>query len=434
MQIRLSDAAAAAGGRVRGPDVTFDGASNDSRSVRRGQLFVPVVAARDGHDYVDAALAAGAAAYLTAREPRGGSAICVDDTVAALQRLGSMARGLLPEPVVAITGSVGKTSAKDLTAAALGGARRTHASERSFNNELGVSLTLLGAPADTEVTILEMGARGPGHIRQLCEVARPTVGVVTVVAAAHTSEFDSLDAIAAAKRELVEALPASGTAVLNADDPRVSAMAASTAAGVVTFGSAGADIVATGVELDGELRPRFEVTTPGGSASLRLAVAGAHHVTNALAALAVAGVVGVPLDAAVAGLESAELSPWRMALHRTPGGGVVINDAYNANPTSVEAALRALAALDAERRVAVLGVMAELGDGHDAAHQAVGELASALGLEVISVGEPAYGGTDVADIDAALARLGPVGPGMAVLVKGSRVAGLERLAARLGAG
>jgi len=327
-----------------------------------------------------------------------------------------------------VTGSVGKTSVKDLLAAALRPTFRTVASERSFNNELGVPATLANAPEDTEATVVEMGARGVGHIRVLCEIARPTVGIVTAVGHVHTELFGTIDDVALGKGELVEALPASGTAVLNADDERVAAMATRTRARTLTYGIGPADVTAEAVELDYGLRPSFRLRSPWGAADVRLGVRGVHQIGNALAAAAAALAAGAPLDAAVGGLADAELSPWRMDLRRTRGGALVLNDAYNANPISMAAALRSLAALEAQRRIAVLGTMAELGDVAAAEHAAVADLAAELGIRVISLAEPRYGGEQVASLDEAVDAIGDVGEGDAVLVKGSRVAGLERLA------
>ena len=425
--------AEAAGGDLAGPEVEVDGATVDSRAVRGGELFVPVVAARDGHDFVPAALAAGAAAYLTSRPPVGGTAVVVADTAAALTRLGAAARARLPDRVVGITGSVGKTSVKDLLAAVLARPFRTAASPRSFNNELGLPLTLLNAPADAEAVVLEMGARGRGHIAALCEVARPTVGVVTTVGMAHTELFGSVEEVAVAKGELVEALPPSGTAVLNADQPLVAAMAGRTRATVVRFGAAG-DVRAEHVEVGDDLRARFTLVSPWGAVPVRLAARGEHQVANALAAAAAAVAAGATLDDVAAGLSEAAVSAWRMELVTAPSGAVVLNDAYNANPVSTAAALRSLARLPARRRVAVLGGMAELGEGSAAAHREVGDLARSLGVRIVAVGAPDYGGEDVPDLAAALAALGPVGEGDAVLVKGSRVHGLERLAETLVSG
>jgi UDP-N-acetylmuramoyl-tripeptide--D-alanyl-D-alanine ligase len=431
MQLRTSDLAAALDGRLDGPDVVVDGATIDSRAVRAGQLFVPIVAERDGHDFIPAALEAGAVAYLSTGVRHGGTAVLVDDTVAALQAAGRLARAALPAPVVGVTGSVGKTSVKDLLAAALGAWFRTAASERSFNNELGVPLTLLGAPDGTEAVVVEMGARGVGHIAELCAIASPTIGVVTRVAAVHTEVFGSIEEVARTKGELVEALPFAGTAVLNADDERVAAMAGRTTASVLTYGSAG-EVRALDLRLDDSLHPRFRLVTPWGEADVALAVRGLHQAENALAAAAAALAAGVDLAAVAAALGTAELSPWRMDLRTAASGARVLNDAYNANPTSVRAALASLAALPAERRIAVVGRMAELGPSEVDDHQGIVAEARRLGIEVLAVGTSLYGDVPtVADVDAALDALGELTEADAVLVKGSRVAGLERLAERL---
>ena len=432
MRMPASAVAAAVDGELSGPDVEVAGATVDSRAVVAGELFVPVRAARDGHRFIDDALAAGAAAYLTAEEPGPGTSVAVADTVVALAALGRACRARLPDRVVGVTGSAGKTSTKDLLAAALDGTFRPAASERSFNNELGVPLTLANAPDDADVVVVEMGARGVGHIAALCGIARPTVGVVTNVGLAHTEMLGSLDGVARAKGELVESLPATGTAVLNAEDDRVAAMRALTAADVVSFGLERGDVRAEGVVLDDELRPSFRLVSPWGSADVRLGVRGAHHAANAAAAAAAALALGAPVDSVGDGLAGARLSPWRMDLVRSADGGLVLNDAYNANPASTEAALRSLAALSARRRVAVLGPMYELGEQSDAEHRRIGEVARSLGIDVlVTVGAPAYGGDDVADIAGAVALVGPVTAGDAVLVKGSRAVGLERLASVL---
>lgn len=430
MRLTASDIAGITGGALHGPDAECDGVSIDTRTIERGQLFVPIVDTRDGHDFIPVALAAGCAAYLTEREPAGGTAVVVPDTSKALIELGRAARTRHAGPVIGITGSVGKTSVKDLARAAVGAGRPVHASERSFNNELGVPLTLLNAPGDTEVLVVEMGARGVGHIAELCEIARPDVGVVTHVGAVHTSEFGSIGAVAEAKGELIGALPSTGTAILNADAPLVMAMRSRSRAPVVTYGTGG-DYSAIDVQLDAELRPSFQLIRSGRSHEVTLSARGVHQVGNAMAAVAAAEAVGVPIETAIAGLGDAELSPWRMEFGRTPEGAVVINDAYNANALSTEAALRSLAALDAVRRFAVLGLMAELGDHHEEDHRAMAALCEDLGVRLIAFREPAYGVDPVEDFDGAIRALGELNRFDAVLVKGSRVAGLEQLAARL---
>ena len=437
MRFALSEVAGVVGGELLGADVQVGGVSTDSRTLAAGELFVPLIAERDGHEFIGAAVAAGAAACLVRRDRLDGlrppevPLVVVSETEAALGVLGAAARERFAGRVVAITGSVGKTSTKDLLAAALGAVGAVHASPASFNNAIGVPLTLLGATGTEWALVVEVGTNAPGEIADLAALVRPEVGVVTAVAAAHTEAFGTVDGVAREKGELVAALDSSGAAVLNADDPRVAAMAARTEAQVVTYGFEGGDVRAGGVALDGELHASFELVTPWGQAPVRLRAAGLHSAHNALAAAAAALVLGVDIGAVAAGLGRAELSPWRMAVSTSPSGALVINDAYNANPASAAAALRALAAAPARRRVAVLGVMAELGDRHDAEHAAVADLATELGVELVTVGEAAYGPPPVPDAAAALAALGPLGPGDAVLIKGSRVAALESLATAL---
>jgi UDP-N-acetylmuramoyl-tripeptide--D-alanyl-D-alanine ligase len=425
VRIRASEAAAGIGGRLIGPDVEFEGASFDSRSTQPGQLFVPIVAERNGHGFIGAARERGATVHLTS-EPdpfrRDGTAIEVADTAQALLALAQWARPRLDARVVGVTGSVGKTSAKDLMAAACSAGRRTTANERSFNNEQGLPVTILNAPDDTEVLILEMGMRGFGHISQLCEIARPDVGVVTVVGHAHTEMVGGIDGVARAKGELVEALPAHGTAVLNADDERVAAMRSRTRAEVITFGTLG-DVRVGDVVLDGQARAAFRVDTPWGSGTTQLSVSGAHMVTNAAAAIAVAGVVGVDLEAALVALSAATLSGMRMEILTTPGGATIVNDAYNANPTSMRAALESLAAMDADRRIAVLGLMGEI-DDPGPAHREIADRARSLDIDLLAVGTDLYG---IEPTDDVAASLGVLGPDTAVLVKASRAAGLERV-------
>ncbi|GED96478.1 UDP-N-acetylmuramoyl-tripeptide--D-alanyl-D-alanine ligase [Gordonia crocea] len=440
MQFTTADLAAATGGTATGADVTVNGASIDSRTLDRGQLFVPIVAERDGHEFLPAALAAGASAYLTSRDdtppPDGAAAIRVDDTALALRALGRAARARIGERVVGVTGSVGKTSTKDLLAGVLASTYRTTASAKSFNNELGLPLTLVGAEDGTEAAVLEMGARGVGHIATLCEIASPTVGVLTRVEAVHLENFGSLEAVAQTKGELVESLPASGVAVLNADDENVAAMATRTAARVLTYSAAGAsaDLTAADVVLDDELRASFTLHSPWGSVPVHLGARGEHQVGNALAAAAAGGSLGVGLDGIVSGLRSAALSGLRMEFSQTDSGLTIINDAYNANPTSMTAALQALVRVDVPRRVAVLGTMAELGEDAALAHREIAELASSLGVDVVAVDEPRYGDgvVHVGDAAAAADYLASLDAPLAVLVKGSRVAALERVVELLG--
>jgi UDP-N-acetylmuramoyl-tripeptide--D-alanyl-D-alanine ligase len=427
VRILASDIALATGGTLHGPDVVCDGADFDSRTIEPGQLFVPIEAERDGHEFIPAALGRGAAAYLTHRSPEEGTAIVVSDTAAALLDLAAWARGRLTDDVIGITGSVGKTSVKDLTATAVGSERRVWASRRSFNNDQGMPVTILTAPDDTEVLVLEMGMRGFGEIERLARIARPKIGVVTAVAEAHTDRVGGLDGVQRAKGELPRSLPAHGTAVLNADDERVLAMAGWTQAAVLTYGmSAQADVRVEHVVLDDLGRPSGRVVTPWGRVEVRLAVPGRHMLLNAAAALSVAGLVGVSMEAAAVALQQAALSPMRMELTTAPSGVVVLNDAYNANPASMAAALRTLASLAARRRVAVVGLMAELEHADDR-HRDIARLADELGIELRPVGTELYG-VAAWSVEGVVADLGD---GDAVLVKASRVAGLERVAERI---
>ena len=434
MRFRASDVARDTGGRLAGPDVVLHGVSFDSRTTAPGQLFVPLVDQRDGHDFVESALARGAAAYLTSRPiwpGTKGTAIEVPDTLAALMRLAAARRARSTATVIGITGSVGKTSTKDLAWAALGPSRRTWANESSFNNDQGLPTTILNAPDDTEVMILEMGMRGFGEITRLCDIARPSIGIVTRVAEAHSERVGGIEGVAKAKAELVQSLPPDGVAILNADDPRVASMARTTSARVLLFGeAAGSHVRITSVALDHLARASFAVESPWGSLYVRLAVSGRHMVANAAAALATVGAVGGDLDAAAQALGSVRLTAMRMDVVRLRSGATVIDDSYNANPTSMRAAIDALAAMPATRRVAVLGVMAEISDP-EREHRSIHSYAAERGVEVIAVATDLYGVAPLPDVASALECVGSLGEGDAVLVKGSRVAGLDRLAAAL---
>jgi UDP-N-acetylmuramoyl-tripeptide--D-alanyl-D-alanine ligase len=429
MRFFASQAAAAVNGTLRGPDVAIEGVSFDSRSVRPGQLFVPIVAERDGHDFIDAALASGAVAYFTRLGHQGATAIEVDDTLVALMDLARARRWSFNGTVIGITGSVGKTTTKDLAWAALrAGGTRTWANERSFNNDQGLPTTLLNAPDNTDVMVLEMGMRGFGEIERLCSIAQPHIGLVTRVAEAHGDLLGGIEGVARAKSELIIALPPAGTAILNADDERVAAMADLTSASVLSYGEgAGCDVRATDVHLDELARPSFVLHTPWGRVEVRTPLSGRHLVSNAAAAVACVGIVGGDIAAGAAALAEARLSAMRMELLRTGSGALVINDCYNANPTSMRAALDALAAMPARRRFAVLGVMAEIADAADE-HRALLAYAGVRDIEVIAVGTDLYG---ITPSDDPVAALGSLAADDAVLVKASRAAGLERVTARL---
>ena len=425
MHCSASDLTAHLRAELVGPDVMIEGASIDSRTIRPGQLYVPIVAERDGHSFIPAALEAGASAYLTSQAAVGGTAIRVPDTAAALLSLGALARGRV-RGAIGVTGSVGKTTTKDLLAGCLASTFDTAANERSFNNELGLPLTLLNAPDAARWVVLEMGARAVGQIEQLAKVARPDVGIVTRVAKAHVEYFGDLDGVARAKGELVAALPASGLAVLNFDDPRVRDMASLSACPVLGYAvGADADVRADDVTLDRDLRARFRLSTPWGQTEVRLALHGVHQVANALAAATVALWCGVAIETVAATLAVAHGSPLRMEVHHVSGGPVLVVDCYNANPASAEAAVRSLAALPGNRKLAVLGLMAELGEQSESEHRQIALLAEELGIGVVGYKTELYGEAHVTGVDEAVALLRTMGPGDAALVKGSRVARLE---------
>jgi UDP-N-acetylmuramoyl-tripeptide--D-alanyl-D-alanine ligase len=444
----LAEVAVAVGGRLdeaSGEEAVTGSVEFDSRQIGPGGLFVALPGERvDGHDFAAAAVAQGAAGVLAAR-PVGVPSVLVPDVLAALSALaGHVARRLPETTVLGLTGSSGKTTTKDLLASVLAGEAATVAPPGSFNNELGHPWTVLRAEPATRYLVLELAARGLGHIAAQCAVAPPRIGLVLNVGSAHVGEFGSPEAIAVAKGELVESLPPDGVAVLNADDPRVAAMRARTAARVVTFGRGpDADVRAGDVRLDDSGRAAFRLVTAHGTAEVRLRLIGEHQVHNALAVAAATLELGIPLERVVAALGAADgASRWRMEVTERADGVTVINDAYNANPESMRAALRALSVIGGDsprRRWAVLGPMAELGDAGEAAHAEVGALAGALGVQrLVAVGTSAYAAgyerdsMVVPDIAAALELLrAELRPDDVVLVKASRSAGLERVAAGL---
>ena len=462
--LTLAEIAAITGGRVRGSGTPEDAGLAasvvtgpvviDSRRVTPGALFAALPGERaDGHDFAAAAAASGAMAVLASRLVPGVPAVIVPDVTAALAALARAVLDRLPGVIVAgITGSSGKTSTKDLTAQLTERLDPTVAPEGSYNNELGLPLTVLRADDSTRYLVLEMSARGLGHIAALCDIAPPRIGAVLNVGRAHAGEFGSVDGVAKAKGELLEALPADGVAILNSGDPRVLAMAARTPARVVTFsaGPGAADVRAADIRLDELGRASFLLHMPGGSAPVTLRLHGAHHVPNALAAAAIAAELGMDTPAIAAALSSAtSRSKARMELRERPDGVLVVNDAYNANPESVRAAIDALAhiARGGRRGFAVLGHMAELGDITAESHQEAGRLAARAGVAgLIAVGEqarpvldgartqPGWRGEAIAvpDARAAIAALrNRLRPGDVVLVKASRAAGLTEVAAGL---
>jgi UDP-N-acetylmuramoyl-tripeptide--D-alanyl-D-alanine ligase len=399
----------------------------------------------DGHDHVAAARAAGATVAVVDREVPGASVpqIVVGDTWAAL---GHLARHVVDEVgcrVVAITGSYGKTTVKDLAAAALSPSHRVAASRASFNNELGVPLTMLSVDAGTSVLVAEAGARHAGDIGLLGALLMPDVSVVTAVGPVHLETFGDEEGVASEKSRLVSALRPTGTAVLNVDDARVAAMARLASATVtVSATGAAADVRAERSTVDAEGRAHADVVTPWGRTEVALPLPGAHHLGNALLAVAVAGLHGVAPERAAAAIATAPTSPSRSVLQHV-GGVTVLDDAYNASPPTMLGALRTLGSLPCDgRRWAVLGVMAELGDASEEQHVAVGRACADVVDELVVVGEGARGiaagaatsrSTRVRSVPdhAAAAELvaAEVSPGDTVLFKASRVATLDRAAA-----
>ncbi len=366
IEMTLTEIAEVVGGVAHGEATVTGGAFVDTRTPEPGGLFVAVDGERvDGHDYVGAALAAGAAAVLGTR-PTEAPTVVVDDVVRAIGVLARHVVDRLPDvTVLALTGSQGKTGTKDYLAHVLEAAGPTVATRGNFNNELGVPLTVLQATEETRFLVVEMGARGIGHVGYLCTIAPPSVAAVLNVGTAHIGEFGSREAIAQAKGEIVEALPADGTAVLNADDPLVAAMAERTVARVTTFGAAPADVAVSDLTSDDLGRQSFDLTHLGSGATVHLAQVGAFQWRNAAAAAAMARAAGVDLDTVADALGDAEqASRWRMEVRERADGAVVVNDAYNANPESMAAALESLQVIgerSGRRTVAVLGEMLELG-------------------------------------------------------------------------
>jgi UDP-N-acetylmuramoyl-tripeptide--D-alanyl-D-alanine ligase len=441
----LAEIAQVTGGTVVGDAaVVVEGpATLDSRQVEGGGLFVAIAGEHvDGHDFAVRAVEAGAAGVLAARDT-GARGVVVPDVTHAL---GLLARHVLDEredvQVIALTGSSGKTSVKDLIAHVLAPEGATVATQGNHNNELGVPLTVLAVDELTRYLVVEMGARAVGDIAALCRIAPPDIGIVLNVGLAHVGEFGSADRIAQAKGELAEATSRDGVAVLNADDPRVSAMAGRTEASVTTFGTAG-DVRVGEISLDDAGSPHFTLSHRGRSVEAYVPLIGEYHAMNAAAAAATALSLGVDLSAIVARLATADtaVTPMRMERHVRADGLVVVNDAYNANPESMAASLRAVAAISGGRGVAVLGPMLELGDESSAAHHRIGRLAAELGFaRVVVVGDDAHdivaGAGDIAelvpDVDVATRTLSASLSGdEVVLVKASRGARLERVAQAL---
>jgi UDP-N-acetylmuramoyl-tripeptide--D-alanyl-D-alanine ligase len=430
----------------------------DSRVVSPGCVFVAMPGERvDGHEFAAGAIERGARVLLVTRSAeglgdvlesarlRGLSVVRVPDALVAVQALARYHRGRLHCEVLGVSGSTGKTTTKDFLTAALSTTKRVVATSANRNNELGVPLTILEAGADTDVLVVEMGMRGLGQIAELCEIARPTMALITNVGTSHIELLGSQEAIARAKGELTACLSAHGKAFLNGDDEFSAQIAENTAAPVTYYGlSERCSVRAEGIVLDAESRASFTLVAPGVSESVQLLVPGRHNVYNALGAAAVALAVGVPAERVAEGLAAAKLTGMRMQVFAAASGATIVNDAYNANPTSMRAALETLAAMRTQgRHVAVLGDMAELGSLTELAHFRIGELVARLGVEeLVAVGPRARRIADgalaeglgaehvhVAESTEAAAPVvaDVVRSGDVVLFKASRVMGLERV-------
>ncbi len=444
VELELRAATELVAGRLIGAGAGFRGISTDSRKVQPGSLFVALRGENfDGHDYVAAALASGAVAALVARELPGiGPLILVDDTIAALGRLAAGWRARHQLPLIAITGSTGKTTVKEMVAAILGRRGQVLATRGNFNNHIGLPLTLLELNSGQHGAVVEMGANHAGEIAYLTDIARPTVGVVTNAGPVHLEGFGDVAGVARAKGELFAGLGADGTAVLNGDDPHAGIWLELAAdRRTLTFGvETDADVTTETtaiVETDG-LRPRlcFPLVTPLGTTEVELPLAGRHNVLNALAAAAAALVAGADLAAVRAGLATVSVVPGRLQGVAGPSGSLIIDDTYNANPTAFAAAIELLATRPGRRWLAV-GDMAELGDDALRWHAWVGEQARARGIDrLLAVGSLAAGaaaafgdhGEAFADQDDLVAALRDGLDGeVTLLVKGSRSAHMERV-------
>ncbi len=448
MRIRVADIVASTEGRlIAGTgEMVANGVSTDTRTLRAGQCFVALVGDRlDGHRFLDRAAEGGASVLVVsdANAAKGladyaGAVVVVPDTLAALGRLARWYRGRLGGTVIGVTGSCGKTTVKGMTGRVLSGRLRGRWAERSFNNAIGVPLTLLASEPEDDYLVVELGTSGPGEMRHLAGIARPDVAVVTCVGPTHLAGLVSVEGVAREKEDLVRALSPDGVAVLNHDDLRVVAMAGATQAAVRTYGLEGGDVTATEVVAEGDgMRCTLDSGVP-----IHLPVPGRHNVLNALAAVAVARLLGVPDEEAAERLAGYRPPEGRLLRQRLPGGPTILDDCYNANPLAVAAALAVLCSGPAGgRRVLILGDMMELGDRSAELHQELGtavaragvNLLVTVGTETLATARGAEAVGDLAtahyaDSEAAARELpGLLAPGDVVLVKGSRAMRMERV-------
>ena len=433
MLITASEVAFVAHGTLVGLDCEASGIAFDSRSLRLGQAFVALGGDADGHDYLQAAATAGAPFAIVQRGRSISALTCVevDDCDAALTALGRHCRdrlsGSLEGRVIGITGSVGKTSTKDLVLAVLRSKYASaHAPEKSLNNDIGVPVTVINAPDSCDALVLEMGMRGLGEIARLCDVGQPQIGVITEVGDAHSERVGGIDGVVRAKAELVHALPSPGVAIVNSDSVNAMKTVHGIAAKVVTFGSSETasvrwEIVST--DDRGCCTVRFAAGDESAVGAVPLP--GIHMASNAASAVAVGITCGIGIMQCVEALSNAQSASQRMQWVAGQNGLRILDDSYNANPMSVAAALRTVAETSATKRFAVLGVMAEVLHS-ETAHREIASLCKQVGIELLALETDLYG-TNPLSVDDIANALSHLGSDAVVLVKGSRVAATERV-------
>ena len=433
MRITASEVALATGGTLMGTDISANGISFDSRAMLEHQAFVAIRGDRDGHDFLNDAIHNGAAFVIVeiGRSLPNVTSVEVADTVAALAVLGRHCRRRLSRTlqgrVIGITGSVGKTSTKDLVRAVLASEYvHTHAPEKSLNNDIGVPVTIINAPDECDALVVEMGMRGFGEIARLCEIALPHIGVITAIGDAHAERVGGVSGVVKAKAELLNSLPADGTAVVNVDSELVMATAKDSQAQRITFGrSHAADVRWELLSTNRQSASRVRFTYQGVSADGDVPLIGEHMVSNAAAAIAVGVSVGIPLAQCVRALDAVVPAPQRMQWRVGRSGVRILDDSYNANSLSMFAAIETLAELDASRKIAVLGLMAEVNDAKNA-HAAVAMLCEQKGVELLALETSEYGTLALA-LDEIIHLLDDLDDSVVILVKGSRVAAVERI-------
>jgi UDP-N-acetylmuramoyl-tripeptide--D-alanyl-D-alanine ligase len=430
---------------IRGDiETKFGGVTTDSRTAQPGDLFFALIGERsDGHEHVQAAVDAGAVGAVVSRSVRAATnLILVPETLVALGELAAWHRRRFDVEVVGITGSVGKTTTKEMTSAVLERRFRVLRNAGNYNNEIGVPLTVFQLRPEHEVLVQEMAMRMPGEIARLAHIAGPDIGVITNIGLAHIERLGSQENIAAAKAELLESLPPDGVAVLNADDPYLAFLSSRANCEVVVYGVAAGHVRADDVALDVLGRPRFRLSSCGESAEVVLSVVGEHNIPNALAAAAVGISLGVPFAGIAEALEEFAPLDRRAHLIEAQGGWTIFDDTYNASPASMTSALRTLSSVNGQRRIAVLGDMKELGDFAPQAHREAGRLAARSGIAMLVVvgnlaqwiadgaAEVGFAGETVqcADADEAAEIVrAKVRAGDVVLVKGSRAMEMEKV-------